>query len=93
MEEKIVKEFTNEEQKRIYDIQAKVLTVTSRLGEIEIDIQRLEQTFGQLKDEKKTLLGDYDNLRTEETELGNGLREKYGEGTYDIEKNTFTPSK
>mgnify|MGYP005987802263 CR=1 FL=1 len=91
MAEKVVKEFSNEEQEQIFNIQKKVLSVTSRLGEIEIDIQRLENTFTDLKNEKQSLLQNYENLRSEEQVLAKGLREKYGEGTYDIEKNTFTP--
>jgi hypothetical protein len=37
------------------------------------------------------LISEYGNLRVKETELGKRLREKYGEGTYDITTNQFTP--
>ena len=38
-------------------------------------------------------MDSYNELLNEEKELSVKLREKYGEGTYDINTNTFTPSK
>jgi len=46
-----------------------------------------------LKTEKQNLIDDYSTLRQKEAELSNELKEKYGEGTYDISTNQFTPTK
>jgi|TARA_B100000035_G_scaffold10361_1_gene8808 chromosome segregation ATPase len=93
MAEKVVKEFSQEEKNKIENIQTKVLQITARLGEIEIDVNTLETQFSNLKDEKINLMKSYSELRVEEQTLAGELREKYGEGTYDITTNQFTPNK
>ena len=45
MAEKVIKEFSKEEKSKIEDIQKKVLQITARLGEIEIDVKTLETKF------------------------------------------------
>lgn len=92
MAEKVIKEFSNEEKESISTLQGKVLSVTSRLGEIEIEVAGLEARFSDLKTEKQTLMDSYKELRVEENELASELRKKYGEGTYDISSQTFTPN-
>lgn len=93
MEEKQVIQFTEEEVTKIQEFQQKVLTTNTRIGEIELLIHGLEQEFQQLKNEKQSLIDGYTNLRQEEMELGAELKEKYGEGTYDINTNQFVPTK
>jgi len=93
MNEKTIVNFTEEEVRKITELQQKVLTTNTRIGEIELQIHGLEQEFQSLKNEKQTLINGYSSLTQEEMELGKELREKYGEGTYDIGTNTFTPNK
>lgn len=93
MEEKQVIQFTDEEVNKIQEFQQKVLTTNTRIGEIELLIHGLEQEFQELKNEKQSLIDGYTNLRQEEMELGAELKEKYGEGTYDINTNQFVPTK
>ena len=93
MTEKIAKSFSEEEVKKFTEIQSKVISITSRIGEIEISVTSLENQFSDLKKEKGALMDSYNELLNEEKELSVKLREKYGEGTYDINTNTFTPSK
>lgn len=92
MAEKVVKSFTEEERNRIFEIQNKILSLTSRLGEIEIDVTILDKKFSELKSEKEQLVNSYDELRAQEDTLASELREKYGDGTYDIQSNVFTPT-
>ena len=93
MEEKTVVQFTQEEMNKIQEFQQKVITTNTRIGEIELLIHGLEQEFQELKNEKQSLINGYTTLRQEEMELGAELKEKYGEGTYDITTNQFTPTK
>ena len=93
MSEKTIVNFTEEEVGKITELQQKVLTTNTRIGEIELQIHELEQEFQELKSQKQTLISNYSNLRQEEMELGTELRKKYGEGTYDIGTNQFTPNK
>tara|TARA_Y100001937_G_scaffold81971_1_gene110879 strand:+ start:559 stop:840 length:282 start_codon:yes stop_codon:yes gene_type:complete len=93
MAEKETKSFSEEEKNKIAEIQSKVLTLVSRLGEIEINIESLETQFKNLKEEKVTLMKSYYELLNEEKLFGAELRKKYGDGTYDVPTNTFTPNK
>ena len=93
MEEKTVVQFTQEEVSKIQEFQQKVLATNTRIGEIELQIHGLEQEFQALKNEKQSLIDGYSQLRKEEMELSVELKEKYGEGTYDINTNQFTPTK
>ena len=93
MEETTIIQFTQEEVNNIQEFQQRVLTTNTRIGEIELLIHGLEQDFQSLKTEKQNLIDDYSTLRQKEAELSNELKEKYGEGTYDISTNQFTPTK
>ena len=93
MEEKTVVQFTQEEVNKIQEFQQRVITTNTRIGEIELQIHGLEQEFQSLKSEKQSLIDGYTTLRQEEMELSVELKEKYGEGTYDITTNQFTPTK
>ena len=53
----------------------------------------MEAQFNEMKLEKNTLMESYRELSNEERELSVELRAKYGEGTYDVATNTFTPNK
>ena len=93
MEEKTVVQFTQEEVNKIQEFQQRVITTNTRIGEIELQIHGLEKEFQELKNEKQSLINGYTTLRQEEMELSAELKEKYGEGTYDITTNQFTPNK
>ena len=93
MEEKTVVQFTQEEVNKIQEFQQKVITTNTRIGEIELQIHGLEQEFQALKSEKQSLIDGYTTLRQQEVELSAELKEKYGEGTDDINTNQFTPNK
>ena len=93
MEEKTIVNFTEEEVGKVTGLQQKVWTINTRLGEIELEIHQLETRFQSLKSEKQTIINSFSEVKAEEVELGKSLRDKYGEGTYDIRTNTFTPNK
>ena len=93
MEEKTIIQFSQEEVNKIQEFQQKVITTNTRIGEIELQIHGLEQEFQSLKNEKQSLIDGYTALRQQEMELSAELKDKYGEGTYDINTNQFTPTK
>ena len=84
MEEKVVKQFTEEEVNKIQELRERVLSVNTQLGEVEINIYELDEAFATLKEQKQNLIQEYKKLQQEETKLGSELRDKYGEGTYDL---------
>ena len=92
MDEKVVKQFTEEEVNRIQELRDRVLTINTRLGEIELNIHELESAFEDLKNQKTILIQEHKTLQQDEQKLGDELRDKYGQGTYDITTNQFTPA-
>ena len=92
MEETVVKQFTDDEVNSVQELQQKVLSINTQLGEVELSIYGLEETFEELKRRKQMLIEEYKKVQQEELELGKTLREKYGDGTYEISSNTFTPA-
>lgn len=92
MDEKVVKQFTEEEVSRIQELRDRVLTINTRLGEIELNIHELESAFEDLKNQKTILIQEHKTLQQDEQKLGDELRDKYGQGTYDITTNQFTPA-
>ena len=92
MDEKVVKQFTEEEVNRIQELRDRVLTINTRLGEIELNIHELESAFEDLKNQKTILIQEHKTLQQDEQKLGDELRDKYGQGTYDITTNEFTPA-
>ena len=92
MEEKVVKQFTDEEVGKVKELQQRVLSINTQLGEVELSIYGLEETFERLKKQKQDLIQEYKKIQEEEDKLGQELRDKYGEGTYEISSNTFTPA-
>ena len=91
MEEKTIVEFTQDEVKKIQELQQKILTINARIGETELQIHGLEQSFQELKTEKSRLITEFSEVGVLEDKLASELKEKYGEGTYDISTNHFKP--
>ena len=52
MAEKVLKSFSEEEKKKITEIQSKVLSITSRLGEIQLAYLSFEESMKSLQEER-----------------------------------------
>jgi predicted nuclease with TOPRIM domain len=91
--EKTVISLTEQEIKNINELQGGILQSLARLGEIEIEKLQLENIYKALNAEVDQLVSRYNTLKETEGKLAQELKEKYGEGEVDLEKNTFTPNK
>ena len=95
---KIVKEqevikFTEEEISSIKGFRDNFSQITARLGEIEIEniiLKSQQSTLDKLKLDEES---KYVKLREEEIKLAGELKEKYGDGEFDLETGIFTPVK
>jgi hypothetical protein len=67
--------------------------ITARLGEVEIELTLLDSQTKHIGSIKQTLKESYIKLRESEVKLAQELREKYGEGEFDITTGVFTPKK
>jgi len=90
MEEKLVKQFEETEREKLLEFRQKSISVTARLGEIEIQSKELEEIFASLRAEKEELISTYKEFVKSQNEFGKELTQKYGVGSYDIDTNTFT---
>ena len=67
--------------------------ITARLGEVEIELTLLDSQTNHIEGIKQSLKEKYIKLRESEVELAAELRQKYGEGEFDIDSGVFTPKK
>lgn len=62
------------------------------LGNIAIEITLQEQRMEMLKNEQTRAINTFYDLRKQETELLEKMRERYGDGEINIEQGIFTPN-
>ena len=67
--------------------------ITARLGEVEIELTLLDSQIKHIEGIKQSLKEKYIKLRESEVEIAAELRQKYGEGEFDINSGVFTPKK
>ena len=82
--EKTVIKFEKEEIDKIQKFKNDYADVTAKLGELEIELLVFEQQKKQLDSYKEQLQQKYLQLRGDEVKLANELKEKYGDGEFDI---------
>jgi predicted nuclease with TOPRIM domain len=78
--------FTKEELDKIKKIRNSYESLTKTLGGLEVESIALEV-------KKDGIKGEVLNLQTEELELAETLRKKYGDGILNPETGIFTPNK
>jgi|TARA_B110000483_G_scaffold223865_1_gene282124 Fe-S cluster assembly scaffold protein SufB len=81
--------FTEEEVQSIQDLRQDVANTFTRLGQLAIEKKR---RIDELDVVEQDLLNQHSSLVQKEQELFKGLNDIYGDGNYDPETNTFTPT-
>ena len=76
---------TQEEIEKLTNLQQKSNGIIAEFGNLEV--MKL-----QIDARKNDLISIYNQLKTEETEFGKELSEKYGDGTIDLNKGEFIPN-
>jgi DNA repair exonuclease SbcCD ATPase subunit len=84
--------FEDEEIKKIQKFRDDFSEITAKLGEVEIELTLIETQLGKINEYKSQLRNKYIQLRESEVKLANELKEKYGEGEFDINTGLFTPN-
>ena len=83
--------FTEEEIGKVQSFKNEFSEIVARLGEVEIELTLMVSQFEQIENYKKQLKTKYMELRDSEIKLAEELKEKYGEGEFDISSGIFTP--
>ena len=81
--------FTKEEVQLITDLRQDVANVFTRLGQLAIEKKR---RIDELEVVEQDLLNQHSALVEKEQTMFKGLNDIYGDGNYDPETNTFTPT-
>jgi predicted nuclease with TOPRIM domain len=84
--------FTEEEIEKIGKFRQEFSEVTARLGEVEIELTLIETQKTNIENFKAQLKQKYLEMRESEIKLAGELKEKYGEGEFDINTGVFTPN-
>jgi DNA repair exonuclease SbcCD ATPase subunit len=89
--ETTVIKFTEEEIGKVQSFKEQFSEVVARLGEVEIELTLINNQIEQIENYKTQLKNKYMELRDNEIKLAEELKEKYGEGEFDISTGIFTP--
>jgi hypothetical protein len=91
LKEKEVVKFTKEEISKVKSFRDDFSLITAKLGEIEIENIILKSQQTNLDNYKAEQESKYVKLREDEIKLAGELKEKYGDGEFDLETGIFTP--
>ena len=91
--EKRVLKFNEDEMKKVEKFKNDFSDITVKMGEVELELTLLNVRLKNIQQIKDTLKEQYIQLRESEVKLAQELREKYGEGEFDITTGVFTPKK
>lgn len=76
----------------ITDLRTKFQENYSTIGILTIEELSLRKQLTSIETEKQKKLDEFELFRTNEKQLLDKLKDKYGEGQIDIEAGTFTPA-
>lgn len=91
LKEKEVVKFTKEEISKVKSFRDDFSLITAKLGEIEIENIILKSQQTNLDNYKAEQESKYVKLREDEIKLAGELKEKYGDGEFDLDTGIFTP--
>lgn len=80
-----------EEVEAVLEVRNKYVRLMASIGEVYLEIRKLEPLIAQLREEENRLLNELNELREHEQEVSEELSTKYGDGQIDIERNVFVP--
>ena len=86
----MTKKLDKEHLEAIQELQEKFANNARYLGSIAIELKMVDQQKQLLLENQTALFGEFEQHRTEESELINKLKERYGDGQINIVDGTFT---
>lgn len=84
---------TDEEISSVKDLREQVIAVISSVGQTKLTVDLLKDEITELENKFVEQTAVYKSLLEQEKTLINGLLEKYGVGSLDIDTGIFTPEK
>ena len=74
----------------IQDLRERFAKNANWIGNVSIERTLITRQVEQIENQYAELMNQFDQLRKEESELLDTLKERYGEGQIDIQAGTFT---
>ena len=87
----MTRKLDKEHQEEIQALRAEFAKNSSTLGNIAIELHVLNRQVEMMNAEQDKFLTQFESLRTQESELMQKMRERYGDGQINIVDGTFTP--
>ena len=85
--------FSEEEMKKIKEVQNSYIGVQHAFGQLEVNRLRLEQQLDSTLKASDDLRNKFNDIQKDEQSLIEELNTKYGDGTLDLDSGTFTSNK
>ena len=86
------KKFTDDELKKIKEIQSGYQQKTALFGQLSLQKFQVTRQLDSIETAEENLRNEIIQLETTERELVKELNQKYGAGTLDPQTGTFTPA-
>ncbi len=86
------KKLDKEHVEALSELRANFSKNANILGALAVDEHLMNSQLAQLKQVREEKLAEFEELRKQESELVETLKEKYGEGEINIQEGTFTPA-
>ena len=87
----MTRKLDKEHQDEIQALRSEFAKNSSTLGNIAIELHVLNRQLEIMNEEQAKYLNQFESLRTQESELMQKMRERYGDGQINIVDGTFTP--
>jgi predicted transcriptional regulator len=87
----MTRKLDKEHQDEIQALRSEFAKNSSTLGNIAIELHVLNRQLEMMNAEQDKFLTQFESLRTQESELMQKMRERYGDGQINIVDGTFTP--
>ena len=84
--------FTEEELKKLRELQEGYVSVQSKFGQVAIARLNLQKQADELRNVEQNMRKEFDDLQVDEKEIVSDLTGKYGQGTLDPKTGVFTKS-
>jgi uncharacterized protein (DUF3084 family) len=84
--------FNDAEVETLKEIQDSYFNIQGDFGRLSMTRIRIEQQLDSLSNKEDELQQAFQNTQAKETEFIDSINKKYGDGVYDPESGTFTPT-
>lgn len=87
----VKKQLTQEELQQVQELQSQYSKLYFEVGELEVQKRIFQENLNNIEEQQKYLFLDLKKIQEKETSFAQGLNEKYGKGTININNGEIIP--